>query len=136
VDDFLLRFCRRIAARPYGPLAFRFYLQPLVAIIYATRDGLADARGGKPAYFWALFSEAAQRRRLLQEGWRSVGKVLIFAAVVDVVYQAMVLRTFHPLDTMIVAALLALVPYVLVRGPINRIAKWIRRRSATRKRAA
>src|SRR5262245_64507396 len=98
MDDLLVRMWQQIAARPDGPLAFRFYLQPLMALLYASRDGLADARSGNPAYFWAVFSKPAERRRLLQEGWRSVGKILILVAGMDIVYQAIGLRAVHPLE--------------------------------------
>ena len=42
----------------------------------------------------------------------------------DVVYQFIVLKTFYPGEAVIVAVALALVPYVLLRGPIARIARW------------
>jgi hypothetical protein len=35
-----------------------------------------------------------------------------------------VLKTFYPGEAVIVAAALAFVPYVLLRGPIARIARW------------
>jgi hypothetical protein len=40
---------------------------------------------------------------------------------IDLVYQAAVLHAFHPVDALIVAALLAFVPYVVLRGPVNRL---------------
>src|SRR5215471_16676752 len=41
-------------ARPSGPMKFRFVLQPLMAAIFAARDGLKDARTGRPPFFWAM----------------------------------------------------------------------------------
>src|SRR5258705_186606 len=54
MDDLITRFWSEIAARPIGPMAIRLYLQPIMATIFAIRDGWHDAEQGKPAYFWAL----------------------------------------------------------------------------------
>jgi hypothetical protein len=45
----------------------------------------------------------------------------------DLIYQAIVLRWFYPLQALIVAIVLALLPYILLRGPVNRIARLLRR---------
>jgi hypothetical protein len=126
MEDTFARFFNDVFARLDGPLHFRFFLQPAMAIFFAIRDGLRDAREGRPAYFWSLFTESALRRDLLRDGWRSISKVFIVAAVLDAVYQFIVLRWFYPFETLLVAVLLALIPYLLVRGPVNRL----RRRSS------
>ena len=41
----------------------------------------------------------------------------------DVIYQAIVLKTFYPGEAVIVALALAFLPYLLLRGPIARIAR-------------
>ena len=51
MDDLLTRFWHEIAARPDGPLAMRFYLQPLMATFFAVRDGLKDATQQKACVF-------------------------------------------------------------------------------------
>lgn len=115
-------------------MALRFYLQPLMASLFAVRDGLKDARAGKPAYFWALLTEPKHRRERLQEGWKSVGKIFFAALALDLVYQVLVLRGFRPVETVLVATALAIVPYVLFRGPVNRLARLVR--EGFRRRAA
>ncbi len=42
----------------------------------------------------------------------------------DVIYQLMVFGALHPGEAAITAILLAFVPYVLLRGPAARIARW------------
>ena len=42
--DFLGRFD--------GPLHFRLFVQPLMAMLFATRNGRRDAREGRSAYLW------------------------------------------------------------------------------------
>jgi hypothetical protein len=103
-----------------------------MASFFAIRDGLKDARAGRDAYFWALFRHSGNRKELLRDGWRSAGKVVIIAAVLDVIYQLIVLRGLRPVQTVFIAALLAVVPYIMFRGPVNRIASMIRRHSPQR----
>ena len=110
-------------ARLDGPLHFRFIVQPLVAIIFAVIDGVKAAKAGKPAYFWALLSASGQRRELVKEGWKSVGKVFIVAIILDVVYQLKVHSAVYAGELLIVAFALAIVPYLVVRGPINRLVR-------------
>ncbi len=124
MDDFLTRFMENFVGRIYGPMHFRMLMQPLMAVIFAVRDGRKDAREGKSAYGWALFTNPGHRRDLLREGWKSVGKIFILALVLDAVYQYIELKWFYPGEALLVAILLALVPYLLLRGPINRLFGW------------
>lgn len=115
------RIVENLFARLDGPLHFRFVFQPLMATIFAVIDGVKDAKAGKPAYFWALLVTPHYREELLKEGWKSVGKIFILAVILDVVYQLKVHSTVYPGETLIVAFSLAIVPYLVLRGPINRI---------------
>ncbi len=110
-----------------GPLHFRFIVQPLMAVIFATIDGWKDARYRKPAYLWTVVSSPEHRRELLRDGWKHFGKIFILAIVLDIVYQFKVHKTVYPGETLMVALLLAVLPYALLRGPVNRVARWMRR---------
>jgi hypothetical protein len=114
---------QNLFARLDGPLHFRFIVQPLVATFFAVIEGIKDAKAGKPAYFWALLSTPGQRTELVKEGWKSVGKIFIVAIILDVVYQLKVHSTVYPGETLIVAFALAIVPYLVLRGPINRLTR-------------
>jgi hypothetical protein len=127
MEDTLSRFFNDLFVRLDGPLHFRFFLQPSVAIILAIRDGLRDARQSRPPYSWSLFSESGLRRDLLRDGWKAISKVFIVAVALDFVYQLIVLHWFYPFETLLVAVLLALIPYLLVRGPVNRIQRSLHR---------
>ena len=94
-----------------------------MATFLAIRAGLADARQGRPAFFWAAITNPALRRELLRSGWKDVGKVFMLAAALDLIYQLIVHRGVYLGETIVVAATLAIVPYVLLRGPVNRIAR-------------
>ena len=97
-----------------------------MAAIYAIRDGVHDAHEGKPAYFWRILTRAG-RRAQLKTALRRVLRVIILGVVMDVIYQLMVFKTIYLVQLAVIVLGLAFVPYVLLRGPVNRIAKrWIR----------
>jgi hypothetical protein len=105
-----------------GPLKFRCIMQPAMAIFLAVRSGLKDAKDGKPPYFWALLTgTAAERQAMLKDGWKSIGKLIIMATTMDAIYQFIVQRRVYLSEALVVAVILAIVPYLLVRGPLNRI---------------
>src|SRR6476620_11624062 len=117
------RFVVNLFARLDGPLHFRIIVQPLMATIFAVSDGLKDAKAGKPAYLWELLSTPQYRHELMKEGWKSVGKIFILGIILDVVYQLKVHSTVYPGETLFVAFALAIVPYLVLRGPINRLVR-------------
>ena len=51
-------------------------------------------------------------------------RILLLAFAMDAIYQVIVLKTFYPGEMAIVAVLLAFIPYILLRGPFARIARW------------
>ncbi len=92
-------------------------------------SGWKEAREARPAYGWAIVTDPVQRRERLREGWKDVAKVFVAAVIIDSVYEIIVFHRIYPHQPLIVAATLAIVPYFLIRGPVNRIAQhWIRRR--------
>jgi len=121
MDDILTRFFQNIADRLHGPMNFRLVLQPLMAVFFAVLDGRKDARTGNPPYFWALFNDPEHRRDMLRSGWKSVGKIFAVAMILDAIYQFRVLSWFYPGEAVVVAFILAIVPYVLLRGLANRL---------------
>lgn len=128
MDETLARVWTDLLGRLVGPLTLRLYLQPSMAILFAARDGVKDAHAGRPPYLWTVFSHPEERRRLLIEGWKAIAKIFVFAIILDVVYGLIVFRRIYPIETIDVAFILAVIPYVLVRGPVNRLARlWIRR---------
>lgn len=121
VEDLLSRIWEDLIGRGSGPLKFRFILQPIMAASFGIHDGLKDARKNRPAYFWALFTNPVYRRAMLRDGWKSIAKIFIFATILDAVYQVIVFHRFYPGEALIVANALAIIPYLLLRGPVNRL---------------
>ena len=50
-----------------------------------------------------------------------MGKVFVVAIILDAVYQYIALSLFYPVEALLVALILAIIPYVLLRGPVNRL---------------
>lgn len=122
MQEILNRIAENMIDRISGPMHLRILLQPMMATVFAVIAGLKDARTGKPPYFWSLFTDASHRREMVRDGWKSVGNVFVIAMLLDVVYQVVVQRFVYPGEVVVVAVLLAIVPYLVVRGLVTRLA--------------
>jgi hypothetical protein len=114
-----------IGERWTGPMSFRLIMQPIMAAIFAIRGGINDAREGRQPYLRAIIMDKAERYNLLHEGWKSIGRIFLIAVVMDLIYQWIEYRWIFPIETLFIAVVLAIVPYLVLRGPVNRI--WRRR---------
>jgi len=123
IHEILSRFWDQLIAQPSGPLAFRLILQPLMAIILAVLDGMKDARVGRPPFLRTILNDPSQRAAYLREGLKRVSRVIVFAFVMDAIYQVIVLRRFYLGEALVTVFVLAVLPYLLVRGPIDRLAR-------------
>jgi hypothetical protein len=136
LNEMIVRGWTNFLARPTGTLNFRFILQPTIAALLALRAGIRDANAGNPPYFWAALSNAKHRSLLLRGGWKDMQTPFLVAASLDAIYQLVVHKFIYPLELLFTATLLMLVPYLVLRGPVNRTAAWLirirRRRDAMR----
>jgi hypothetical protein len=128
--DMLSHRGEHLLGRVGGPLQFRLFIMPLVVTFLAIRAHLRDVREGRPTELCAFFKDPAKRRRLVRSGLQDFGKVFIVACVLDTIYQILVLRSFYLGELLIVAVGCAVVPYLLVRGPILRTARLLYRKWA------
>jgi hypothetical protein len=117
------RLWRHILERPTEAMSFRFILQPCMAMLAAVKDGIWDARTGRPPYFWTVLSNPPERPALLREGLMATAQIMLLAIAIDAVYQLTVFKTFYPAEAVVIAILLAFIPYMLLRGPVARIAR-------------
>jgi len=123
MDDTLTRIGTQLLERVSGPMKFRLVLQPCMAAFFAIKAGLADAKLGKPPYFYALLWDQGHREDLLKNGWKSVGRVVILAIVLDVIYQIIEIHFVYIGEAIIVAFILAVLPYLILRGLVTRLAR-------------
>jgi tryptophan-rich sensory protein len=112
--------------RPDEVMRFRFILQPAMAVLAALHDGIQDAKLGRSPYLWTLLNSAAERSGRLAEGVIATARILLLGLCMDTVYQLIVFKTFYPAQAVIVAIVLGFIPYLLLRGPIARVARWRR----------
>lgn len=124
--EYLHRFWSDLVSRADGPMTFRLYLQPLMAFIAALHDGVKDARLERSPYLVRLGkAPRTERLQTFRESTTAVSRVLILGVVMDVIYQLRMFGGFrYPLESFVVAVVLALVPYLLLRGPVARAAAW------------
>jgi hypothetical protein len=118
------RFWADIADRLHGPMTFRFYLQPTMALIAALHDGVRDARLGHKAFFWTALWDKTQERGRLREGLIATSRIALLGLGMDTLYQIKVFDTFHPIEAVAMALLLAVIPYFIFRWIIEHVARW------------
>jgi hypothetical protein len=117
-------FWNDIRARFGGPMTFRFFLQPTMAFIAALPDGIHDAKLGRSGFFWAAWGSPDAKTGRLREGLISTARIMLLGISMDVIYQFRVFDRFFPVEALVMAVLLALIPYFLFRGIIERVARW------------
>jgi len=121
--DVRQRVWQNLLDRPGGPMTFRFILQPVMAAIAALRDGIKDAKFGRTPYLWTMLTQPAKLAGRLHEGLISTARIILLGLFMDGIYQLIAFETFHPAESVIIALILAFVPYVLLRGAVTRIGK-------------
>jgi hypothetical protein len=118
------RFWADIIERIHGPMTFRFYLQPTMALLAALPDGLRDARLGHKSFFWSALWDRNVSTGRLREGAISTARVVLLGISMDVIYQFKVLDRFYPVEALMMAILLAVIPYFIFRWIIERVGAW------------
>jgi hypothetical protein len=122
--DILTRIWHDLISRPSGPMAFRFMLQPTMAIIAAALDGMKDARTGRSPFFWTLVNSPEERAGRLKEALKATSRIIALSLGMEAIYQYKVLHTFYIGEALIITFFLAILPYILLRGPFARIARY------------
>jgi hypothetical protein len=117
----LPNYWHEIIERAEGPMRIRLLLQPIMAALFAVRSGVRDAREGRPIYFWEFVRPGAQRKKMTAEAWKEVGRVFVLAIGIDLIYQATVLHGFRPGEAVFLGIVLAILPYLVFRGVVNRL---------------
>jgi hypothetical protein len=119
------RFWHDLVNRTTGPMKFRLIMQPSIAAVFATLHGLKAARAGRSPYISMMVLRNPQEhfgriREGLNVELNVTAKIIIVALVLDAIYQVWVLGTFYPFEALVVALLIAFVPYMITRGVVVR----------------
>ena len=121
--EVLSRIWQNMLDRPGGPFVFRFVLQPIMATAAALRAGIHDARIGRTPFLWTVLTDPSQRRGRLDEALIATSRIVLLGLAIDTIYQFIEFDSFHPAEAVIIALLLGVVPYLVLRGLVTRIAR-------------
>lgn len=122
------RFWQDLFGRVGGPMTFRFFLQPTMALLAAIPDGRRDARQGRSHFYWTSRGDTSLRRGRLREGLFATARILLLGLAMDMLYQYRVFDRFYPGEAVMISLLLAVLPYFIWRWLVERIAlAWARR---------
>ena len=116
----VLRIWRNVIGRPSASFAFRFILQPAIAVATGIIDGRKDARMGRLPFLRGVLTEPAARMQRLREGVNSTARILLLGIGIDIVYQLIEFQSFYPIESLLMALLLAFLPYCIIRGMVVR----------------
>jgi len=129
---FSRQFLEELPKRFSGPGRLRFILQPLVAILFGVRCGLADAKSGRSPFIFALLFHAHKRKELLRSGITAIGHLLAIGILLDGVAQLLIYKQVHPGAALVIGPFLVCLPYAMARGLTLRLARRLQpQRSVT-----
>jgi hypothetical protein len=121
---FSRQFLEELPRRFSGPGRLRFILQPLLAILFGVRSGLADAKQGQSPYLAALFLHGHKRKELLRSGLTAIGHLLALGILLDAVAQLLIYNEVHPGAALVIGPVLICFPYGSARGLTLRLARF------------
>ena len=111
---------QELLGRAAGPMHLRLILQPIMATFLAYKAGKRDAQLGNPPFLFSYVHNPDQRKALRRNAWKDISILFTIACVLDLIYQYIVFKQFHLLQTLLVAIVVAVIPYSLLRGPFTR----------------
>lgn len=95
MEEFFARVWTNLIGRTEGPMHVAPPASTAGLFIFAIRSGLGDARENKPPF---LLSQTfnLDRYQLRRQAWKDIGKLLIAATILDMVYQVIALHWIYP----------------------------------------
>jgi hypothetical protein len=129
--DSLARAWQDLVDRHGGPMLFRFFLQPTMAIIAGVLGGLHDARLGRTPFMQTVLTRPTERADRVNEAVVDTSRIMLRGLIMDTIYPYIEFVTFPPGEAVILTLFLAFLPYVLLRGLVTRVASgWVGPRDA------
>ena len=102
-----------------GPGTFRFVLQPLISILLGVRDGRNDAKSSTPPILHLLRLQSDKRSEALKGRLHVLVLPLIFAVVLDSIFQILIFGIWRLQWALVVGVCLVGIPYILTREITN-----------------
>lgn len=125
------RFLEDMAARLHGPGRLRFVLQPTIALLFGTRDGVEDARARRLPFLWGLVFGPSERPALMRSALSSIRDLVAVAILLDIAAQLLIFRTVHPGAALLLGPVLIAFPYACARALANRLIRSRRKGALT-----
>jgi hypothetical protein len=116
-------FVEDIPKRLSGPGKLRFIIQPSLAAILGARNGIVDARNGRPAYLYAILFKRQLRRELMKHSFGVLVNLFLMGVLLDSIAQWLILGASYPGAALIVGPTLIGAPYAVARALANRCAR-------------
>jgi hypothetical protein len=123
MDLFPRSFAEGLEGRLTGPGKLRFVLQPLVGIALGVRDGIGDAKQGKPPYFIRVLFKSERKLYVLKSGLKEISVPLTVGIVLDMIFQWVIFQAVFLIPALMVGTMLVAFPYSVARGLSNRVAR-------------
>jgi hypothetical protein len=115
-------FIEDLPKRLSGPGKLRFIVQPLLAAILGVRNGIIDARNGRPPYLYAVLFKHELRRELMKHSFGVLVNLFLMGVLLDSIAQWLILGASYPGAALIVGPALIAAPYSVARALANRFA--------------
>lgn len=117
-----------IDARITGPMGFRFIFQPLIAVFLGIRDGISDAKAGRPPFLIGLIFKVESRKHLFNSACKALFIPVIFGSVFDAIAQWLLFSRVRPVPAILVGIFITAIPYSCARGWTNRITRYLKKK--------
>ena len=115
------QFWNDVVSRFTGAGRFRFLIQPTVAILLGVIGGKRDATARRPPFFWSIVFREERWKEALKDGFDTINIMLIFGILADIIFQYILFGIVHIIPALLLGPMLITIPYILARGPSNRI---------------
>jgi hypothetical protein len=115
-----------LEARLSGPGKGRFILQPLMSTALGVRDGIRDAKEGKPPYLIRVLSSNEPAFDVVKIGLKSITIPLSLGVILDLILQKIIFNAMYLLPALFAGTVLVAFPYSVARALSNRVARrWL-----------
>jgi hypothetical protein len=109
------RFWGNIIDRGTGPMTFRFFFQPVMAIAWGLYDGMRDVRLSRGS------GVSTQTPLLPADELLSIARLFLLGLIIDLIYQIWVLGPFYPGESLLVTIPLVSIPYFAARRIVRAV---------------
>ncbi|WP_286261142.1 hypothetical protein [Thalassotalea atypica] len=106
-----------------GAGAFRFYFQPIMALIRGFRHGHRDAQENVSPLLTKMFS-GNEKLATFKQAFRDILPVTIIALILDLYAQWEIFHYIYVVMTILVIVLIVLIPYFITRDVVNRFKQF------------